>query len=140
MCELKYKIVGDQYFDKQPRYAKAMVKLNGANRGDTITFEHSDRKYEAFVKEVMPHGDEWYATAYVLVDSKPTSTIIIESHGIIRTRLNSESASASDGRLTLRELCRRVRHDPEKKERVQALLREPSLSDEERIQKIQEIV
>ena len=140
-CELKYKIMGDQYFDKQPRYAKAMVKLNRANRGDTITFEHSGCKYEAFVKEVMPHGDDWYATAYVLVDWKPASTIIIESHGIIRTRLISEYASASsDGRLTLRELCKRVRDDPEKKERVQALLRDSTLSEDERVQKIQEIV
>lgn len=141
-CELKYKVMGDQYFDKQKRYAKVMVKLSGANRGDTITFEHNGCKYEAFVKELMPYDDNWYATAYVLVDAKPTSTLIIESHSIIRTRLTTSSASSSssDGRLTLRELCKRVRNDPEKKERVQALLRDSQLTDDERIQKIQEIL
>lgn len=79
-CNLSYKVISRKFFEaRDDVYAKALVKLEDANVDDTITFQHKNRLHEVFVREMIPIGTEWYAVAYVVDESKPKDTIVIEN-------------------------------------------------------------
>ena len=78
--KLSYDMLTARFFTERPSiYQKVLVKLDGANINDTIRFDYKGRQYEAFIREILPTGLDWYAVAFVVESEKPASTIIISS-------------------------------------------------------------
>ena len=78
---LRYDLLKARFFLEQPEiYQKVLVKLDGANINDTVRFQYKGRNYEAFIREILPTGLDWYAVAFVVESEKPSGTIIIEQH------------------------------------------------------------
>ena len=82
--KLSYDMLTARYFTERPSiYQKVLVKLDGANINDTIRFDYKGRQYEAFIREILPTGLDWYAVAFVVESEKPASTIIIKQHDFV---------------------------------------------------------
>ena len=81
---LLYDKLNPRFFsDRDSVYQKVLVKLTNANINDTICFQYKERQYEAFIREIITTGLDWYAVAFVVESEKPESTIIIERHDIL---------------------------------------------------------
>ena len=56
-------------------YAAQHTDFVGDIESSTIRFQHKGREYEAFFREILPTGLDWYAVAFVVESKKPASTI-----------------------------------------------------------------
>ena len=80
---LHYKGLTADFFEKRKgTYAKVLVKLDKANINDTISFKYADRRYEAFIREMVPVGLDWFAVAFVVESSPPEKPISVPGMGL----------------------------------------------------------
>ena len=120
------------FSDRYSVYQKVLVKLTNANINDTICFQYKERQCEAFIREIITTGLDWYAVAFVVESEKSESTIIIERHNILDmkrvVRVGTDALSIKD---IIRAL---VRNDPERTEQLKAILMRSDIQDAEKLE------
>ena len=121
----------DPCTDRYNVYQKVLVKLTNANINDTICFQYKERQYEAFVREIITTGLDWYAVAYVVESEKPESTIIIERHDILDMK---RVVRVGGDALSIKDIIRALRNDPERTEQLKAILTRSDIQDAEKLE------
>ena len=96
---LRYDQLSHNYFASKPEiYQKVLVKLSSeASIDDTIRFDYKGHEYEAFIREMIPTGLDWYAVAYVVEREKPTGVLIVDSHTFVNTKRVGRHRCAHQG-------------------------------------------
>ena len=118
-------------------YAKVLVKLDKANINDTISFKYADRRYEAFIREIVPVGLDWFAVAFVVESSPPEKPIIIHEHAIVNMkRVIRVGADA----FSIKDIVRMVRGDPEKTEKLKEIVMDASIDNAEKLKRASALV
>ena len=129
---LLYDKLNPHFFTDRPSvYEKVLVKLTNANINDTICFQYKERQYEAFVREIITTGLDWYAVAYVVESEKPESTIIIERHDILDMK---RVVRVGGDALSIKDIIRALRNDPERTEQLKAILTRSDIQDAEKLE------
>ena len=129
---LLYDKLNQRFFTDRPSvYEKVLVKLTNANINDTICFQYKERQYEAFVREIITTGLDWYAVAYVVESEKPESTIIIERHDILDMK---RVVRVGGDALSIKDIIRALRNDPERTEQLKAILMRSDIQDAEKLE------
>jgi len=135
---LHYCMMTARYFENQSdTYAKVLVKLDRANINDTISFRYADRRYEAFIREIVPVGLDWFAVAFVVERSPPDKPIIIDQHTIVNVkRVIRVGADA----FSMKDIVRMVRGDPEKTEKLKEIVADASIDNAEKLKRASALV
>ena len=119
------------FSDRDSVYQKVLVKLTNANINDTICFQYKERQYEAFIREIITTGLDWYAVAFVVESEKPESTIIIERHDILDMK---RVVRVGGDALSIKDIIRVLRNDPERTEQLKAILTRSDIQDAEKLE------
>ena len=133
---LRYDLLTARFFSERPNiYQKVLVKLEGANINDTIRFEYKGRQYvyEAFIREILPTGLDWYAVAFVVESEKPASTIIIERHDFVDMK---RVVKIGPDAFSIKDIIRMVQQqkDPAKTDQLKTIVRRADISDAEKLE------
>jgi hypothetical protein len=129
---LLYDKLTQRFFsDRDSVYQKVLVKLTNANINDTICFQYKERQYEAFIREIITTGLDWYAVAFVVESEKPESTIIIERHDILDMK---RVVRVGGDALSIKDIIRVLRNDPERTEQLKAILTRSDIQDAEKLE------
>ena len=128
---VRYDMLTANYFaTRSDIYQEVLVKLKEANITDTIRFEYKGRRYEAFIREMVPVGLDWYAVAYVVEKEKPECTFIIEEHTFVdMKRVMKVGADA----FSIKHIVRMVSGDTEKTKHVKSIMLQQDISDAEKL-------
>lgn len=118
-------------------YAKVLVKLDKANINDTISFKYADRRYEAFIREIVPVGLDWFAVAFVVQRSPPDKPIIIHEHTIVNTE---RVIRVGDDALSMKDIVRMFRGDPERTEKLKEIVMDASIDNAEKLKRASALV
>lgn len=135
---LHYKQMTTSFFEgRNSVYAKVLVKLDKANINDTISFKYADRRYEAFIREIVPVGLDWFAVAFVVESSPPDKPIVINEHTIVNTkRVIRVGADA----FSMKDIVRMVRGDPEKTDKLKEIVMDASIDNAEKLKRASSLV
>lgn len=131
---LRYDLLTARFFSERPGiYQKVLVKLDGANINDTIRFDYKGRQYEAFIREILPTGLDWYAVAFVVESEKPASTIIIEHHDFVDMK---RVVKVGPDAFSIKDIIRMVQQqkDPSKTEQLKTIVCRTDVSDAEKLE------
>lgn len=137
--KLLYSELSHNYFASKPNvYQKVTVKLTEeANIDDTIRFEYKGQQYEAFIRETMFTGLDWYAVAYVVESEKPTNVIIVDSHTFVDIK---RVAKVGNDAVSIKDIIRLVRDDASKTTKLKEIMLRRDISDAEKLQLATELL
>ena len=131
---LRYDLLTARFFSERPNiYQRVLVKLEDANINDTIRFEYKGRQYEAFIREILPIGMDWFAVGFVVESEKPATPIIIQSHDFVDMK---RVVKIGPDAFSIKDIIRMVQQqkDPAKTDQLKTIVRRADISDAEKLE------
>ena len=131
---LRYDLLTARFFSERPSiYQRVLVKLEGANINDTIRFEYKGREYEAFIREILPIGLDWFAVAFVVESEKPATPIIIQRHDFVDMK---RVVKIGPDAFSIKDIIRMVQQqkDPTKVDQLKTIVMRKDISDAEKLE------
>ena len=131
VSDMRYDMLNAKFFEtRSDVYQKVLVKLQDASINDTIRFEYKGRRYEAFIREMIPVGLDWYAVSHVVESEKQQSPIIIDEHTFVDMK---RVVKVGGDAFSIKDIIRMLRGNTGKTERLKSIMLRNDIPDEEKL-------
>eukprot|EP00966_Prymnesium_polylepis_P305371 7056535-Prymnesium_polylepis.1 len=131
---LRYDLLTARFFSERPNiYQRVLVKLEDASINDTIRFEYKGRQYEAFIREILPIGMDWFAVGFVVESEKPATPIVIQRHDFVDMK---RVVKIGPDAFSIKDIIRMVQQqkDPANTDQLKTIVRRADISDAEKLE------
>ena len=98
---------------------------------------YADRRCEAFIRDIVPVGLDWFAVAFVVESSPPDKPIVINEHMIVNMKRVIRVGADT---LSMKDIVRMVRGDPEKTEKLKEIVTDASIDNAEKLKRASALV